>query len=426
LNILVAILALSIIIMIHEIGHYIAAKAVGIRVLEFAVFMGPKLFSFEKNGTIYSIRAIPIGGFVSMEGEEKEVKSDTSYSGMPAWKKIIAVSAGPAANFIFALLVLFILFLSSGYALDNDTVLDKEMPAYSAGIRDGDKIISIDGRRVYDPLDLTVLLYTNEGENVEVKYESNGELKTALVDPMLVGGDRYMINFIPEGESSVIGEIREDSNGYKAGLRPGDKIVTVRETPVFNRDDIDNVMGRLSNDDEIRITTENTPGEFEFFMVKPVLQEVPEYRDIGVYYKGSSTNIWTALKHSVKFSMSTLRAVVMSISWLITGSVKFNEMMGPVGIVTTIGATIKQDTFRLFIINLANMMAFISLNLGFMNLIPFPALDGSKIIIHTIEGIRRKPFPMEKTAWITIAGFILLMGILIFATFNDIVRLFSK
>lgn len=425
MNILVAVLALSIIIMIHETGHYIAAKAVGIKVLEFSVFMGPKLFSFEKNGTVYSIRAIPIGGFVSMEGEEKEVDSDTSYSGMPAWKKIIAVSAGPVANFIFALLVLFILFLSSGYALDNNTVINEESPAYSAGIRDGDKIISIDGRRVYDPLDFTVLLYTNEGENVEVKYESDGEIKTVWAAPVAVGGDRYMINFIPQGDSTVIGEISEDSNGYKAGLRPGDKIVAVQGIPVFNRDDIDEVMSHRNDDGAITITTENSPGDFKDYSVRPVMQEIPEYRDLGIYYKGTKTNLWTALKHSVKFSISTLRAVLMSITWLVTGAVKFSEMMGPVGIVTTIGATIKQDNFRMFIINLANMMAFISLNLGLMNLLPFPALDGSKIVIHTIEGIRRKPFPMEKTAWITIAGFVLLMALLLFATFNDIVRLFG-
>ncbi|MDX1358667.1 MAG: RIP metalloprotease RseP [Clostridia bacterium] len=423
MNIIVAILALSIIIMIHEIGHYIAAKAVGIRVLEFAIFMGPKLFSFERKGTIYSIRAIPIGGFVSMEGEEKEVDSDTSYSGMPAWKKIVAVSAGPAANFIFALLVLFILFLSSGYALDGNTVIEPGTTAYSAGLRDGDKIISIDGRRVYDPLDLTVLLYTNEGEKVEVKYKSDGEVKTALVDTMLMGGDRYMINFFPVGESTVIGELSENSNGYKAGLRVGDNIISVNGIPVANRDEIDDVMANHQSGSDVIVITENSPGETEQFQFEPVFQEVPEYRDLGIYYSGSRTNVWTALKHSVNFSISTLRAVLMSISWLITGAVKFSEMMGPVGIVSTIGATIKQDTFRLFIINLANMMAFISLNLGLMNLIPFPALDGSKIVIHTIEAIRRKPFPMEKTAWITIAGFVLLVALLLFATFNDIIRL---
>ena len=151
MNIVVAILALSLIIIVHELGHFIAAKAVGIKVLEFALFMGPRLVSFKRKGTIYSIRAIPIGGFVAMEGEEKDVDSETSYSRMPAWKKIVAVGAGPAANFIFALLVLFILFLSSGYALDGNTVIDEGTVAYEAGIRSGDRIVSLDGRRVYDP-----------------------------------------------------------------------------------------------------------------------------------------------------------------------------------------------------------------------------------------------------------------------------------
>lgn len=423
MNILIAVLALSIIIMIHELGHFLAAKAVGIKVLEFAVFMGPKIFSFERNGTVYSIRAIPIGGFVSMEGEEKEVDSDTSYSGMPAWKKIIAVAAGPAANFLFALLILFVLFLSSGYALDGNTVLDTRGPAYEAGMRDGDKLISIDGRRVYDPLDLTILLYTNKGKSTEIVYDSKGEKITAAITPEKSGGTRYKINFFPEGETSTVETISEDSNGYAAGIRTGDKIIRVNGIAVDSRDEIDEVMKTLSTK---QITVDVIRGGSEkVFAFDAVIMEDPEYYDMGIYYSSSSTNVWTALKHSVKFSVSTLRAVLMSITWVVTGTVKFSEMMGPVGIVTTIGETLKQDTFRLFIINLANMMAFISLNLGLMNLLPFPALDGSKIVIHTIEGIRRKPFPMEKTAWITIAGFVLLMALLVFATYNDIVRLFG-
>lgn len=423
MNILIAVLALSIIILIHELGHFIAAKAVGIRVLEFALFMGPKLFSFERNGTTYSIRAIPIGGFISMEGEEKEVDSETSYSGMPAWKKIIAVAAGPTANFIFALLILFILFLSSGYALDTNTVLDANGPAYQVGMRDGDKLVSIDGRRVYDPLDLTILLYTSDNTPIDLIYESDGEKITVPVVPEMAGGIRYKINFFPLEESNIVGELSDESNGYLAGLRVGDKIVKINGIDVADRVEIDNVMQTTNGGDiEIDVLRNGEDLSLAFASVK---MEDPEYYNLGIYYSGSKTNIWTAFKHSVKFSLSTLRAVLMSITWVITGAVKFSEMMGPVGIVTTIGETLKQDSFRLFIINLANMMAFISLNLGLMNLIPFPALDGSKIVIHTIEGIRRKPFPMEKTAWITIAGFVLLMALLLFATFNDIVRLFG-
>jgi len=421
LNIVVAILALSIIILIHELGHYLAAKAVGIKVLEFAIFMGPKLFSFERNGTVYSIRAIPIGGFVAMEGEEEDVDSDTSYSRMPAWKKIIAVSAGPAANFIFALVVLFILFLSSGYALDKNTVMEPGGAAWQAGLRDGDEIVSLDGRKVYDPLDLTVLLYTVDGREIEVEYKRDGKIESTTALPVSAGGDRYMINFIPEGETNIVGQLDEESNGYAAGMREGDVITQVQGNPVFNREDIDSAMSFSSGEPvQLKVARNGEDMEFTF---DPEFQSIPEYYDLGIYYTSSPTNIWTALKHGVLFSISTLRAVILSLVWLITGAVKFREMMGPVGIISTIGSTIQQDTFRLFIINLANMMAFISLNLGLMNLIPFPALDGSKIVIHTIEGIRKKPFPMEKTAWITVAGFVLLMALLLFATFNDIVRL---
>lgn len=421
MTIVVAILALSLIIIVHETGHFLAARAVGIKVLEFSLFMGPKLFSFERKGTVYSIRAIPIGGFVSMEGEEKEVESETSYSSMPAYKKIITIAAGPMANFIFAILILFILFLSSGYALDGNTKVIPESPAYEAGIRDGDEIISIDGRRVYDPLDLTILLYTNDGREVEVVYESGGDRKSAAVTPAKTGGVHHRVNFVPEDGTNVVGDIEEDSNGYEAGLRPGDRIIGINGRPMSDRYDIDEYMKSFEGGMlEVEVERDGTVFMTSFEAVKV---EEPSYRDIGVYYTGSPTNPWTALKHSVKFSISTVRSVLMSLAWLVSGTVKFSEMMGPVGIVSTMGETIRQDTFRMFIINLANMTAFISLNLGLINLIPFPALDGSRIVIHIIEGIRKKPFPMEKTAWITIAGFVLLIALLVFATFNDVMRL---
>ena len=121
--------------------------------------------------------------------------------------------------------------------------------------------------------------------------------------------------------------------------------------------------------------------------------------------------------------MSVVKTVIISIVWLITGTVKVSEMMGPVGIISTIGEQIKQPTFVLFLLNLVNMMAFISINLGVMNLIPFPALDGSKIVIHSIEWIMGKPFNQDKMKYVTIAGFLLLLLLLVFTTFNDIVRL---
>ncbi len=236
-----------------------------------------------------------------------------------------------------------------------------------------------------------------------------------------MGGVSHRVNFVPEGESNVVGSLDEDSNGYEAGLREGDRIVEINKNPVGDRYDIDRYMQSFEGG-TLNIVAERDSKEINLAFEAEKIEE-PDYYDMGIYYTGSPTNPWTALKHSVKFSISTIRSVLMSLAWLITGAVKFSEMMGPVGIVSTMGETIKQDTFRMFIINLANMMAFISLNLGLINLIPFPALDGSRIVIHTIEGIRKKPFPMEKTAWLTIAGFVLLIALLIFATFNDVIRL---
>jgi regulator of sigma E protease len=256
---------------------------------------------------------------------------------------------------------------------------------------------------------------------VEVVYESEGVRKTVDIAPSVFGGMHYRVNFVPEDGTNVVGDIEKDSNGYAAGLRSGDRIIEINGQTMTDRYDIDEYMKSFEGGVlDVRVERGGEVFETSFEAVKV---EEPAYRDIGVYYTGSATNPWTALKHSVKFSISTVRSVLMSLAWLVSGTVKFSEMMGPVGIVSTMGETIRQDTFRMFIINLANMTAFISLNLGLINLIPFPALDGSRIVIHVIEGIRKKPFPMEKTAWITIAGFVLLIALLVFATFNDVMRL---
>jgi len=421
-SILIALLALSIIIIVHETGHFIAAKASGIKVLEFGLFMGPKLFSKTIKGTVYSIRAIPIGGFVAMEGEEENVISPTSYSSAKPYKKILVSFAGPFFNIIFAFLILAILFSFTGYALDTNTIIDMNGPLYEAGLRDRDKIISIDNKRVNDPSDITMILYPiKEVTPVNVVYESYGIKQTVSVLPIKQGGKRVMLNISTQNSNTIVADIDKDSNGYIAGLRVNDMITHINDNPVSTPKQLServtkNGVGSI----KVTVLRENEQLTFVFDTIE---SESMEYLDLGVYYYSTDINFLQAVKHAVLYSFSVVKTVIVSIAWLITGIVSISEMMGPVGIISTIGEQIKQPTFVLFIINLVNMMAFISINLGVMNLIPFPALDGSKIIIHSIEWIKGKPFNQDKMKYVTIAGFVLLILLLVITTFNDIFRL---
>jgi regulator of sigma E protease len=421
-SILIALLALSIIIIVHETGHFLAAKVSGIKVLEFGLFMGPKIFSKTIKGTVYSIRAIPIGGFVAMEGEDENVISTTSYSSAKPYKKILVSIAGPFFNIIFAFLILAILFSFTGYALDTNTIIEPDGPLYAAGLTDGDKIISVDNKRVKDPSDITMILYPiKEIEPITVVYERDGIKKTVSVLPVKLGGKRIMLDISTQSSNTVVADIDEVSNGYKAGLRINDKITHINGNMVNSLKELSeqvtlNGLGPI----EVRVLRGTEELSFVFETIE---SESMEYLDLGIYYYSTDINIFQAVKHAVLYSFSVVKTVIVSIVWLITGIVSLSEMMGPVGIISTIGEQIKQPTFVLFILNLVNMMAFISINLGVMNLIPFPALDGSKIVIHSIEWIIGKPFNQDKMKYVTIAGFVLLVLLLVFTTFNDIVRI---
>ena len=421
-SILIALLALSIIIIILEVGHFIVAKASGIKVLEFGLFMGPKLFSKTINGTVYSIRAIPIGGVVAMEGEDENVISPTSYSSAKPYKKILVSIAGPFFNIVFAFLILAILFSFTGYALDTNTVIEENGPLYYAGLRDGDKIIKIDNRKILDPSDITIALYPlQENETVDVMYEREGVRNIVNVEPVKKGGVRIMLNITTQSTDTIVVDIDENSNGYIAGLRSNDKITHINDQPVNSLNELSSLVNE-NGIGSIKVTVERGQDQLSF-VFDTIESESMEYYDLGLYYYSSKINVFQAIKHSVLYSISVVKTVIISIVWLITGTVKVSEMMGPVGIISTIGEQIKQPTFVLFLLNLVNMMAFISINLGVMNLIPFPALDGSKIVIHSIEWIMGKPFNQDKMKYITIAGFVLLLLLLVFTTFNDIVRL---
>lgn len=421
-SILIALLALSIIIIVHETGHFLAAKASGIKVLEFGLFMGPKIFSKTIKGTVYSIRAIPIGGFVAMEGEDENVISTTSYSSAKPYKKILVSITGPFFNIIFAFLILAILFSFTGYALDTNTIIEPDGPLYTAGLVDGDRIISVDNKRVKDPSDITMILYPiKEIEPITVVYERDGIKKTVSVLPVKLGGKRIMLDISTQSSNTVVADIDEVSNGYKAGLRINDKITHINGNMVNSLKELSEQV-TLNGLGPIKVRVLRGTEELSF-VFETIESESMEYLDLGIYYYSTDINIFQAVKHAVLYSFSVVKTVIVSIVWLITGIVSLSEMMGPVGIISTIGEQIKQPTFVLFILNLVNMMAFISINLGVMNLIPFPALDGSKIVIHSIEWIIGKPFNQDKMKYVTIAGFVLLVLLLVFTTFNDIVRI---
>jgi len=430
MGIIVALIALSILILVHELGHYLAAKAVGIKVLEFALFMGPKLFSFKKGETEYSLRLIPMGGFCKMEGEGESSDDSRAFSNQPVWKRFIVIVAGPFLNILLAFVLASIVLSVSGFFTNRITEFTNDSPVKTAGAEIGDRLISYGGRRILDPAsDIDIFMYAEDGSPKELVYFDVSENKkvTKHIAPAKTE-TRFRLGFTAAEENGVITNIiaivEPDSPLNKAGIKRGDKIIKLDDTYVSNRDDIVKYLNETRTDKTapVSITVERNGKELTFENIVPFA----DYQyTLGINLEYKKGNIFEVIGASVKYCMSNIRNVLISLKWLFTGVVSANELSGPVGIIGTVGTVVEtQKTVKDVLLNLAYISSFISINLGVMNLIPFPALDGSILLILIIEKIRGKPIQQEKIGIISFIGFILLIGVFIFTLFNDIPRWF--
>lgn len=336
------ILILSIIVFIHEFGHFLFAKKAGIYVYEFSLGMGPRLFKFNRKNdeTEYSIRLLPIGGYVQMAGEEVEldekIPEDKRMQSKTWLQRFMTIIAGIMFNFILAIVLLFFVGLING-ASSNKPYINFLEEGVSDSINIGDRIISINGKKVIfsDVLLLEIQLNNGKPLNLGMKNDK-GEEYNVVLNPIEVNNN---------------GEI-----SYKYGIGLGDNI---------------------------------------------------------------EKGVLPSLKYAfVKFA-GLIVQMIMVIFNLFTGNLGFNSLSGPVGIFTVVG-----ESAQAGFINLVYLTAFISLNVGFMNLLPLPALDGGRLLFLIIEKIKGSKVDPKYENIVHTLGFLLLMALMIVVTFNDIMRLF--
>lgn len=430
MSIFLAIIALSVIILVHELGHFIAAKACGIRVLEFSLFMGPKIFSFKKGETEYSVRWIPMGGFVRMEGEEEKSEDSRAFNKKPFWKRIIVVASGALMNIFFALLIFSIVVMTAGYESTYVNNIRAKSGAFTQGLMKGDRVISYNGKQVISTMDMSMFSYL---------MKANEPVKLGVLRGIGAGSQKLTLEITPQRYvyyvgvtlkevdgtiSNIVDKVSENMPALAAGIKVGDTITAVNSNPVLTREDLTKYLN-LNGAQEMFLTVLHPDSTIEVVSLTPVSERDTEASALGFDFEVKKTaNPITAVRQGFIQAVSTGKSVVYSLEWLLTGKVSVKEMSGPVGIVGQIGGAVSQgqNASEMMLI-LFSFMAFISLNLGLMQLIPFPALDGSKILIYLIEGMRRKPMPVEKEALISFIGFLVLISMLVLISFNDIVKL---
>lgn len=426
MSIFIAILALSFLIIIHELGHFLAAKMSDIKVHEFSLFMGPKLFSIKKGETEYSIRAIPLGGFVRMEGEEESSDDERAFNRKPILTRAKVIVAGPIMNLLAALITIIIIISFTGYYTPKVALVKPDSPADNAGIKNGDTILTYGGKKILHPSDMFLFTFGTKGRPVDVKVvrkdDTKGNIETLRLEPEIIPKDRFILGFVPKSdygpESNVVADIGKEQEGP---FKPGDEISMLNDTKVSDGRDIRDYL-KVNGEKTIKVTVIRN-GENAEFDIKPQIAHGEEQYGIGVGYASERGGLFNTLKNSVYYAVSISRNVYYSLAWLISGRVSLSQLSGPVGIVATIGDVVQQSpTFIDKIQGLLSLMALIGINLGLFNLLPIPALDGSKLLLLAIEGIRKKAIPPEKEAFISLIGFVLLIMLMIFTTYNDILR----
>lgn len=327
--IIYAILIFCLLIFVHELGHFISAKAMGIKVNKFALGMGPALFSFQRGETEYSLRAFPIGGYCMMEGEDEESSDASAFNNKPLPAKALVVVAGSAMNLILAILIFSVVVLAIGIPSTTIKELSPDYPAAKAGLLPGDKIVEVADTKIDEWSDIINTIESSGASTLNVVVDRDGELLAFDVGVTKSTDGRRIIGISPSIEKS-----------------PGKALIYGTESTFRVGAEMFKIIGQL-----------------------------------------------------------------------ITGEVSTQNLTGPVGIVYVVGETAKSGW-----LSLAQLTAFISLNLAIVNMLPFPALDGGRLLFLIIRKITGRTISDETEGKIHFIGLMLLFGLMIYITVQDIGR----
>lgn len=348
MGIIIALIVFGFLVFFHELGHFLLAKKNGIAVTEFSIGMGPRLFSFKRGETRYSLKAFPFGGSCQMLGEDGESTDEDAFNNRSVWARISVVAAGPIFNFILAFLLALVVIGYAGY--DKPVIIGvmEGFPAEEAGLSEGDVITKINNKKVTIYRDVQFYMAINTGKPVDITVNRNGEPHTFHIVP------------------------KQDENG-------------------------------------------------NYYM--------------GIYSSAIRTQAkgLEVLKYSLYEVQYQMGVVVKSIGMLFNGSVTVNDLSGPVGIVDMVDEVVEESTSAevdvktniiSVLLNILNFSIMLSANLGVMNLLPIPALDGGRLVFLVIEAVRGEPVDREKEGMVHFVGLMLLMVLMVYVMFNDIRRIF--
>lgn len=425
------ILGLAILVTLHEIGHFLAARAFGIRVEKFYLFFdawGFKLFSFTKGDTEYGVGWLPLGGYVKISGmideslDTEQMKQDPQpweFRSKPAWQRLVVMLGGVTMNVILGVIIFSsLLFFNKKEYLPNSEVKDG-IYAYSIGqelgLQTGDKIVAINGKRFerFEELLSTRILF-----GATLTVERNGQLLEIEIPENFYKMEGARNNFIGlSALECVIQEVMADENADKAGLKANDKIVVVNGEKIITSEDLKSKLG-LAKGKAIVITVDREGKQMDFET------SVSEKGTIGVQiadvpvapkeYQMKPYTVGGAIGFGVSDAVEALVSNAKGLKQVFTGQVKATDsVQGPIGIAQIYGGKI--DWLRFWTIT-----GLLSMVLAFMNMLPIPGLDGGHVIFLTIESITRRKFSDKFIERSQVVGMVIVLSLMVFAIGNDI------
>jgi regulator of sigma E protease len=430
INLLVFAASIMVLVGLHEAGHFFMARAFGVYIKEFAIGFGPKLVAFQGKETRYSLRAIPFGGYVKMAGEDRlendeSIPPDRVLYNKPPYTRALITLAGPAANLMLAFAIIVSVVWSLAFPILQVAEIVPESPSVNV-LQFGDRILLMDGHRILTRDQVTSVANASEGSPIRVVLEREGTQIEVSIEPEFVAEeDRFVLGayFYITAPTNELTSVESSSLLHAYGVQASDRIVGVNGIPTSTLVAIQIAADAALPAMELSLTLERDSEMLDITIPaneKTVadLFDGVQFADLGMVtrYAGFGDGIVLASGQFVGY----IRALAEVIRGVFAGRVAAGEVFqGPVGVAQILGEGVRVGASFFF-----QLLAFLSLNFGLINLVPFPALDGSRAVFALYEWVRGKPIPPQREGIIHAVGFLILISLMILITYRDIARLF--
>jgi regulator of sigma E protease len=438
------VVVLGVLVAFHEFGHFLMARWVGVRVLKFSLGFGPKLVGRQIGETEYLVSAVPLGGYVKLFGEDESdaispEEQRRSFSHQNLWSKVLIVAGGPGFNFLLAYLI-FAAWLATGAPLFvpsfKDLTPDVEAmkpgsPADTAGMKPGDRVLRVNEKDISTRTELFDAVAKSNGKPLTLDVRRGTQVKTLVVTPAGTtvqedGKDVVVYSLGIEETAPIITAVMNGSPAMAAGFKEGDRVVSIEGQPIHAWSQMTGLVKESPNR-PLKVEV-NRDGRVVSLTVTPALEKIPmngktvEIGKIGVSGPGRSliraSNPLTAVWHGLEATWGWTELTTVGIYKMIAGEISSKNIGGPLTIASISGEAGAQGMSSVVF-----LIAILSINLGVLNLLPIPILDGGHLLFFAIEAVMRKPLADRQREIAQQVGLLLLVCIMVFAFWNDIERL---